>query len=544
MNKDVIYIEPEDDITDIISKLENSKEKIVALVPPQKAGVLRSTINLKLLTKSASNSQKTLVLVTTDPSIIKLAALIRIPVTKDLQSAPSIPTLNESSEPSNIKEELIEEKPEESEKPLEDSAVDSSEKTSPKSKKTSNHKIFLPEKFTEWFQDHKKLIIILSSAIFIFIVTLIWAFVIAPAVSISVTIKTTSGNFSENISLVSDLSSEDAQKGIFFYEKKEKKSEQKTTFTATGSKNNGAKATGTLVVYASFPIYARTGSTSIPQNTAFTFNGLKYYTTEAVSLTWDGSFSSCDNAGSILTSGALCTISASVPAIAEEPGTSYNVSASTSGWSSSISSAEAYAKTDFTGGTDDIITVVTQSDIDKAKEELTTTGHSKEAFLDELSENESLFIVSQSYKENDVEYISSPAIGEEVKKDVEPTLTATITESVLVVDKTKIEEFISEKAKLGDDQKIYAIKDPFIESFTEKENGYAGKLKTSFTSGSKITEEEILEKVKGKKVGEVKAILSSISGVAKDSTKIETSFFWVSSVPEDPNKITINLTVE
>ena len=30
MNKDVIYIEPEDDITDIILKIENSKEKIVA----------------------------------------------------------------------------------------------------------------------------------------------------------------------------------------------------------------------------------------------------------------------------------------------------------------------------------------------------------------------------------------------------------------------------------------------------------------------------------------------------------------------------------
>lgn len=27
MNKDVIYIEPEDDITDIINKIESSKEK-------------------------------------------------------------------------------------------------------------------------------------------------------------------------------------------------------------------------------------------------------------------------------------------------------------------------------------------------------------------------------------------------------------------------------------------------------------------------------------------------------------------------------------
>ena len=55
MNKDVIYIEPEDDITDIISKIENSKEKIVALVPPKKTGILRSIVNIKLITKSGNN---------------------------------------------------------------------------------------------------------------------------------------------------------------------------------------------------------------------------------------------------------------------------------------------------------------------------------------------------------------------------------------------------------------------------------------------------------------------------------------------------------
>ena len=39
MNKDVIYIEPEDDITDIITKIKNSKERIVALVPSKKIEV-------------------------------------------------------------------------------------------------------------------------------------------------------------------------------------------------------------------------------------------------------------------------------------------------------------------------------------------------------------------------------------------------------------------------------------------------------------------------------------------------------------------------
>ena len=88
MNKDVIYIEPEDDITDIILKIENSKEKIVAIVPPKKAGVFRSVVNIKLIEKTGATAEKTIVLVTVDPSIIKLAASAKIPVAKNLQSAP------------------------------------------------------------------------------------------------------------------------------------------------------------------------------------------------------------------------------------------------------------------------------------------------------------------------------------------------------------------------------------------------------------------------------------------------------------------------
>ena len=95
MNKDVIYIEPEDDITDIITKIEQSTEKITVLVPPKKAGVFRSVVNIKLIAKAAANAEKTVVLVTVDPSIIKLAAASRIPVTKDLKTPPTIPPLDD-----------------------------------------------------------------------------------------------------------------------------------------------------------------------------------------------------------------------------------------------------------------------------------------------------------------------------------------------------------------------------------------------------------------------------------------------------------------
>ncbi|MDO4612263.1 MAG: hypothetical protein Q4B29_02275, partial [Candidatus Saccharibacteria bacterium] len=112
MNKDVIYIEPEDDITDIITKIENSKEKIVALVPPKKAGVFRSVVNIKLIAKAGASAEKTIVLVTTDPSIMRIAGMVRVPVTKNLQSAPSIPRdgdFEEEARESETKEDLVEE---------------------------------------------------------------------------------------------------------------------------------------------------------------------------------------------------------------------------------------------------------------------------------------------------------------------------------------------------------------------------------------------------------------------------------------------------
>lgn len=552
MNKDVIYIEPEDDITDIISKLENSKEKIVALVPPKKAGVLRSVVNIKLIIKAASGANKTVVFVTTDPSIIKIAAMVQTPVTKDLQTAPVIPSSENISESENI--EISAPAAEEQE---EASADDSSEKSdiqSPepkaKNREEKEEKPFTKDKksskklpkWLQWFKDHKKLSIICGCALIVIIIILIWALVIAPAVTISVTIKTSNSNFSENVSLVSDIKSENSEEGTFFYDTKKKESKQEVTFTATGSKNVGEKAAGKVVVYAYFK---EAGSVSIDTNSTFTYQNRTYVATASDTLSWDyNGNESCINRfdPSIATYG--CLRETSIPVIAAEPGSNYNLSPSTNGWSTNVPNAGARTDEPIAGGTDNIVTVVTEEDIKKAQESFKTTGHTKESFLDEISEDETLLVVTQSYKETTSDPVASPAIGEEVKSGVTPKLTVTATQSVFVLDKTKVEEFISKKAKLGEDQKIYSIKDPFIENLSEKESGFTGKLKTTFKSGSKVTENDILENVKGKKVGEVKAILSSISGVVKDNTKIETSYFWVSTVPNDPNKITINLEIK
>src|ERR1044072_9196542 len=90
MNKDVIYIDVEDDITAIIGKVKDAKEKIVALVPPKRIGVLQSAVNLRLLTRAAEQNSKRLVLITSNSALVALAAAARVPVAKTLQSKPEL----------------------------------------------------------------------------------------------------------------------------------------------------------------------------------------------------------------------------------------------------------------------------------------------------------------------------------------------------------------------------------------------------------------------------------------------------------------------
>ena len=320
MNKDVIYIEPEDDITDIILKIENSKEKIVALVPPKKAGVFRSVVNIKLMAKTATTAKKKIVLVTTDPSIKKIAANVKLPVTKNLQSAPTIPAVRDSDD--EISSEELFETPEEDDtdaqnvSETEDDATeegdtktketkaesltakqdeekdenkdeqddstgkDEDAKTTAKKDRQDNSSKTSKSKssgagFLGWLKNNKKLSIALGTCGVLLIMFLVWALVIAPAVSIQISIRTNSNNFSENVTFTTVLSEENADEGKFYLEEKKVESSQEVKFEATGKKNVGKKATGEVDVYAYFPLNIP-ASTQIKEGEQFTISGLVY----------------------------------------------------------------------------------------------------------------------------------------------------------------------------------------------------------------------------------------------------------------------------
>lgn len=561
MNKDIVYIEPEDDITDIIAKIEKAKEKIVALVPPKKAGVLRSIVNIKLIAKSGVNAGKNVVLVTADPSIMRLAATVKIPVAKNLQSAPVIP------DPSTIEvgetvssEEVLEEpaKDEEPEKEAEkeekEEKADEEEKDEAKAKEGKKDKKSAKKDGPKssnpviaWFQTHKKLAIGGGIGLVVFILLLIWAFAIAPAVKVTVSVRTITSNFSENITFTDKMAEEKVSDGVFYLETKQAEEKAEVPFEATGSKNVGEKAHGELIIYKKFRIADGGGTVAISAGSSFKINDLVFTADADSTLSWDGDLKAlkedCENYNeSSFNTDKDCLVSRRIAVTAENPGAKYNIAASTTGWDASSGVTGAYSDSAMEGGTDKLITIVQQSDIDAALAKIKSADEAalREKLLSSISEGS--FAIESSFKHVVGEPTSTPRVGEEVKEKEKAKLTVTTTDSILVIDKTKMEEFISEKAKLTENYKIYSINDPFVENFTQVETGYIGKLKASYTSGPKVTENEIVDIIKGKGLGVAQHDIKDIDGVG--SIRIDTSYPWVMSIPSDPNKISVSIEVE
>ena len=569
MNKDVVYIEPEDDITDIIARVKNANQKVVALVPPKKIGVLRSAVNTKLIAKAAKSAGKTAVIVSSDSSLTKLAAAAQIPVASTLQSRPKLPSeiIDEMPEKG---EQMINEADFDNEEPGADAVDDSKNQTQNKSqaavsnkkpnstknqqsKKSNSVQVISSDEIEKddksgkkgkngkkgkipAFEKYRKWIIIGIIAFVALIIFLVWAFVFAPAANIDVKIRTTANNFSENVSFTTKSSDQDAKSGRFYLEEQKVDKTSSVEFAATGQKDIGDKASGTITLSASFHSSSDDNIT-VPAGSGFSYGGLSYTSNSAVTLANPENCTRADyNSGN-------CIATGNVGVTANQPGSDYNIGPHDSGWSApgGVTASNSSA---FSGGSSKVVAIVSQGDYDGAKSKLQDEG--REDGRVELAKKfgDSIIKIDSSLDISTSEPQSNVSVGSEVQSGVTPKMTATTTYTMYGVEKSAVEEFVKEKSSstVAPDQRIYAVDDPFFENFQKSGSGYTAKLKTTTQTGPKVDENDILEKSKGRKTGEVQSLLKSINGVS--SVDIKTSFPWVNTVPNDPNKITIELKVE
>ena len=577
MNKDVIYIEPEQDITDIIANIKAAKNKIIALVPPKKAGVLRSAVNFKLIAKTARQNEKTVVLITTDDSLRRLASSVAMPTAKSLQSKPQLPDDEDAVEFGD--EMVTEEEPEEEaepEAPVKKVPVATAVKVSKKAPAAPADDVIegepepeeekKPETKAEKkvakmkgakipnIAKYRKFIIAGAAALVIIIAFSIWAAVFAPAATITVKVHTTAEAFAEKVNFVKDESKADPEAGVLFLEEQTITKKAEGEFKATGEVDKGTKATG--AVYVTLPAKSALDgkkTISIPKGTTFKIGDKEYEVTEGKSVPIDPITN--DNFGKywqLCNNGVKCNVndipSGKIPVTAKGVGDGYNIAAATSGITSSVSIPSDYKITSdaMTGGVSKKVTVVSKEDVETAAASLDMPSQSD--IRDELTKQFGAdYIFLGDIKQSEAKITTSPALNEEVGDNVTPKIVKEVNYTMFAVKREPVKKYIDKvvSEKLGDNtQEIYdsGMDKAFFESFKNSDNDNSAKLKTTVKTGPRVTDEMVREKALGKKVGEVQSLLKSIKGVS--SVKVDTSYFFVTSVPSDTNKVEVNIENE
>ena len=540
MNKDVIYIDVEDDITTIISKIKASKERIIALVSPRRIGVLQSAVNIRLLARAATSADKRIVLITNDSVLAGLAATAKIPIAKTLQSKPEIaeiPVLkvdddNDVIDGGKLAVGDMADSAKRSKKSDEDSAVDNAiaDANKKESKGLDSLKKMVKKPKVPDFNTFRKKFLLIGGSTLLLIVFLVWAIWFAPHATVVISARTTSMTVSDTVSL-NETATTSAKSNVIKSVKKELAKEVSVEFSATGKKNVGEKATGVVVFKNVSP-----DSVTIAAGTILKNSGLSYTLNSSVTVPGGSYQRNCP--------GYICPGSASGVITASEGGAQYN--AATGSMSISVDDISASLRSATSGGTDKTATVVTASDIESAKSKLS------EKKIDGLREQllssfgDSATVITESYVENRSDPSSSVAVDGEATGAV--TLKSTITASALAIDKNELKNFV--EAKLKEEisgkksQRIYdnGVSKIAFSQFSKAHNTQTVRLTTNGKVGPDIKEANVKDQAKGKSYGEVQSAIESIEGV--EDVDVKFSPFWVKSVPKDINKINVEFKIK
>lgn len=403
----------------------------------------------------------------------------------------------------------------------------------------------------------RKKIIILSSIAAVLVAgiatLLYWMFVVAPAVTVTIKIKPKTEKFSEIMRFTSKKDAASIEDGLFALGELQDKDTSMVELTPSGERNEGKNASGKVTLFI-IPMSIEQEYT-IPADAILTAGTLEYKVAADVSIS---NTSTCDpneakktadeakNKGGITDTVACPILIRDVQVNAANPGTKYNIGAKKANeWQEYRTNsfvAKIYNEGAFTGGTDKIVKVLEQSDVDTAKVKLKPKDD-YESTLIEAATGDQLMIPSSFTIESD-EMKVTPEVGKALADGQKAMISQDNTYKMKFANTEDLNEYINNYAlkKLASDQKIYEISDLVIKGFNDQNTPYTAKVQAQIKTGPSITTEQVIEQIKGRKIGEVRTLLASINGI-KD-VDVRVSYAWVSTIPENNDKITIKIEME
>lgn len=549
-NKDIIYVDIDDEITGIIDKLRGSENKIVALVLPKRATMLQSIVNMKLLKRAADDAKKHLVLITSEAGLMPLAGAANVLVAKTLNSKPEIPV---PPQPDDGREEMVNEDDSEPEftadnagdRPvgelagfgpalpadgvetveLDDIEDLPEEPTNAKdfgtAKPKKDKKLAVPN-----FERFRMLLALGAVLLILLIIGAIYAATVLPKAVIAITTDASNYNVSLNVTADTKRQTLDAANHIL----PAKQAQQQKTYTeqaaATGTQNNGEKATGQVTV--SEPCTKKPDT--ISAGFGLTSNGLTFIATDDLKFT---NFNT-DSNGNFVCSGT-------VPVRAQQGGSQYNLASGSKFSVSGYSGATGTNSDDFTGGTDNIVKVVSQSDIDNAKSKISASDATmKQTLKDQLS-GDGWYPIAESYSAGTPNVTTTAQVGD-VADSV--SVTETVTYTMVGVKQDDLKTIIDNDVKTQIDTSKQKILNEGLDKATFNVTNLGATssqftLSTVATAGPELNVDELKQQAAGKKPGDFKQLLKSNPDVTNVDVKL--SPFFVSSIPKKTDKITITI---
>lgn len=553
MNKDIIYIDTEDDITAIIGKIKKASEKVVALVPPKRTGVLQSAVNLRLLARMAKKEDKELVLISGNKALIALSAAAKIPVAKNLQSKPEIAEIaalevddgediiDGSNLPVGDMVKLANKKPSDDiAKDLSSINIDNEGPqyvVPPAIGSDSKHpaKIAKPKngvKIPNFSKFRKKLFLGIGAGLLL-LIFLIWAIWFAPSAKVIITAKTEAAPVSMTLNLggaaPTNIGTNTIQTVI-----KQIKKDVSVDFTATGKKAVGDKAKGSVTFQN-----CDTSSQATISSGTYISTGGKNYIVQSDTPVAPGTFSGggCSKAGT----------SSPTTVVASDIGADYNTAANVqfqvSGYSSKMTAVTASG---LSGGSSHEATIVTADDVQKAKQALVDQPNAdvKKQLTSQFTSGEK--IITDSFKADHADAPSVPAIDAEAAGG-KAKLTSATTFSMTAIAKSELQAFlrnsINKQMDGSKNQRIYndGYSKVILSGYQANDNGATVNVATTGQFGPNIDKEAIKNQVKGKNFGDAQSLLSSINNVS--NVDIKFPYFWVTTIPNDTNKITVEFQI-
>ncbi|MDQ5943955.1 MAG: hypothetical protein QG658_21 [Patescibacteria group bacterium] len=505
----IIYLEHDAEITEAIAKLKKAEADTVRIVVPPRSPLLQSVVNLKLLKKAATSKKKELVLVTGDKAATNLAGKVGIPVAKNVKAEAVVPDAEPEPKAGKVaaaaataavltsplaadaaEEEASKARDEELPVQRFDEPADTGKKSkkSKKSKSSGRGKVPNYTKFQKW---------IWIGASAVGVILLIWllsAFVQTATVNVQaaadrrdvntqftlVTAGTTSGTTvaAQTLEISKDLSQ---------------------SVEATGEKDVGAKATGTVALKNCEDSNART----LAAGTKVTTSGKTFVTNAAATLP-EGEFSG---------GGTVCNSkSVSVAITAAANGDEYNFSNASFtvvGLSSRISGTGTTS-----GGVSKTIKVVSQADVDAAVKAL-LEGSKAEALTElkqEAGEDQKVF--DDTLTATATTQSSNPPVGTEasnatVNVKAKYTVLAASEEDLTQVVETALSSDLKGGSKVLDAGLDQAKLTPKGQNKT----GFSYAMATVAYIGQPIDAEALKKEVAGKAKKEVPDIAKQYPNV-------------------------------